>query len=38
MAGFKPKSWRCPSCGHVNPPSHFFFCRKCGFRNIATYG
>ncbi|MCL6579109.1 MAG: hypothetical protein K6T73_06940 [Candidatus Bathyarchaeota archaeon] len=29
-------SWRCPSCGHDNPPSHFFICQKCGHGNIEN--
>jgi len=32
------KPWTCPACGHRNDANHYFFCEKCGFRNIETYG
>jgi len=30
------KVWECPRCGHVNDEEHYFFCEKCGFRNLET--
>jgi len=32
------KAWTCPACGHRNDAKQCFFCEKCGFRNIETYG
>jgi len=30
------KVWECPRCGHINDEKHYFFCEKCGFRNLET--